>query len=150
MNKIDDLLERYWQCETSVEEERELRSLFQDGNIPEDKASFHLLFQWQQRAAGIRSAKDFIPKEQKVRKVDFYSLLKIAAVAIIFFTFGIGFYTHYHQSRKVDQILSETYSDPQEAVKETEEVVAKVSSLLLKIEEHQQSRQDSLSIKVTE
>ena len=31
---IEQLLERYWQCETSLEEESELRAFFSEGEIP--------------------------------------------------------------------------------------------------------------------
>ena len=33
-NYIEQLLERYWQCETSVEEEAQLRSFFRDEDVP--------------------------------------------------------------------------------------------------------------------
>ena len=31
---IEQLLERYWQCETSLEEESELRSFFSEEEVP--------------------------------------------------------------------------------------------------------------------
>jgi hypothetical protein len=34
-NKIEALLNKYWNCETSLEEEQQLRDYFKQGNIPE-------------------------------------------------------------------------------------------------------------------
>jgi hypothetical protein len=146
MNRIEDLLNRYWQCETSVEEERELRRYFAGGNIPDDIAQYNALFAWQSQAASIKTEKTISLPAKKMPRIGFYSIIKVAAIVLIFLTIGTGFYTHYQQSSKVDQVLSETYSDPQDAIRETEEVVAKVSSLLLQIEEANKSETDSLAI----
>ncbi len=34
-NRIEELLTRYWECETTLEEERELKAFFQSGNVPD-------------------------------------------------------------------------------------------------------------------
>lgn len=145
MNRIEEILERYWQCETSIEEERELRRYFSEGDIPQDIISYRALFAWREQASSQTMDKDVIPAGKKGIKIGFYPLMKVAAIALILLTIGIGFYTHYHQSQKVDRILSETYTDPQEAIKETDEVVAKISSLLREIEEHK-NQPDSIVI----
>lgn len=146
MNRIQELLERYWQCETSIEEEKELRAYFSGGTIPEDMASYLPLFDWKEQQAGMILEKEpQLPKEKKTR-MTFYSLLKVAAVILIFLSLGIGIQTHYQQDKKIDQILSESFTDPQEAVRETEEIVAKVSSLLRQIEEQNKQKADSLLI----
>lgn len=45
---IDELLRRYWQCETSLEEEVELRSFFSEGNvIPSHLEKYRSLFLYQ-------------------------------------------------------------------------------------------------------
>lgn len=146
MNRIQELLERYWQCESSIEEERELRRYFSGGSIPEGMASYQPLFDWKEQQTALVSEKALsLPKEKKTQ-ISFYSLLKVAAVVLIFLSLGIGIQTHYQQDKKIDQILSETFTDPQEAVKETEEIVAKVSSLLRQIEEQNKQKTDSLLI----
>jgi hypothetical protein len=43
-NQIGDLLERYWKCETSLEEEQALRSYFQGDHIPADMQEAARLF----------------------------------------------------------------------------------------------------------
>ena len=45
---IEQLLERYWQCETSLEEESELRAFFSEGEIPAHLLQYRDLFVYQQ------------------------------------------------------------------------------------------------------
>ena len=44
--KIEELLNRYWNCETSLEEEAQLREYFQTGNVPEEQKEAASLFQY--------------------------------------------------------------------------------------------------------
>lgn len=44
--KIEELLNRYWNCETSLEEEAQLREYFQGGNVPLDQKEAAALFQY--------------------------------------------------------------------------------------------------------
>lgn len=52
---IELLLERYWQCETSVEEESQLRDYFSKGEVPAHLLRYKDLFVYQQvqREAGL-------------------------------------------------------------------------------------------------
>ena len=42
--RIEDLLEKYWSCETSIEEEEELRAFYTKQEIPEPFSRFKTLF----------------------------------------------------------------------------------------------------------
>src|SRR5688572_17194766 len=44
-NRIEELLSKYWNCETSLEEEQQLREYFKGGDVPE---------QWKETAALFR------------------------------------------------------------------------------------------------
>lgn len=44
---INQLLERYWKCETSLEEEDILRSFFSQGNIPAELKRYQPLFAYE-------------------------------------------------------------------------------------------------------
>ena len=52
---IEQLLERYWQCETSLEEESELRSFFSEEEVPAHLLRYKELFVYQtvQQEAGL-------------------------------------------------------------------------------------------------
>lgn len=45
---IEQLLERYWQCETSVEEESRLRDFFSKEDVPAHLLRYKNLFVYQQ------------------------------------------------------------------------------------------------------
>ena len=45
---IEQLLERYWQCETSLEEEAQLRAFFTKGDVPGHLLRYKDLFVYQQ------------------------------------------------------------------------------------------------------
>ncbi len=45
---IEQLLERYWNCETSVEEEQILRTFFSQDNVPDGLKMYRDLFVYQQ------------------------------------------------------------------------------------------------------
>lgn len=48
---IEQLLERYWQCETSLEEENILRAFFSQKDVPEELSKYRPLFAYEQKAA---------------------------------------------------------------------------------------------------
>ena len=44
---IEQLLERYWQCETSLEDEAELRAFFSGSDVPKHLLRYKDLFVYQ-------------------------------------------------------------------------------------------------------
>ena len=46
---IEQLLERYWQCETTLQEESILRSFFSQDEIPAELEQYKALFAMQQQ-----------------------------------------------------------------------------------------------------
>lgn len=56
---IEQLLERYWDCETSVEEERILRDFFAQAEVPAHLAAYKSLFDYQRAEAQVSLSEDF-------------------------------------------------------------------------------------------
>lgn len=56
---IEQLLERYWDCETSVEEERILRDFFAQAEVPAHLAAYKSLFDYQRAEAEAGLSEDF-------------------------------------------------------------------------------------------
>ncbi len=56
---IEQLLERYWQCETSLEEESELRAFFSSEKVPAHLLRYRDLFVYQQVQQEAGLGKDF-------------------------------------------------------------------------------------------
>ena len=73
---IEQLLERYWQCETSVEEEATLRDFFAKEEVPAHLLRYKNLFVYQQVQQEVGLTSRFIP------------LFKAAAVIAIILSLG--------------------------------------------------------------
>lgn len=56
---IEQLLERYWACETTLEEEQILRSFFRQESIPAHLLRYRSLFAWQEAEKEVGLGKDF-------------------------------------------------------------------------------------------
>ncbi len=97
---IEQLLERYWNCETSVEEEQILRIFFQQKELPAHLRRYRSLFTYQEAASEVKLGEDFDKKVLaeierpvvKARKLTLYTrfmpLFKAAAMMILLFTLG--------------------------------------------------------------
>jgi len=140
-NNFHSLLERYWQGETSLEEERLLRDFFSEDSVPEELAIYKPLFVWKNQQKAIRATfvRPAFPK--KTLKPSYYSVMKIAASVLIVLMFGIGVYTHYRQEQLMEQLFSESASDAWDARKDTIDVMAKT---LLQLSSEQIQEEDSL------
>jgi len=57
--RIRALLEKYWQAETSVEEERVLAEFFRQPEIPVDLEPVRGMFEWREEEAGLKPGADF-------------------------------------------------------------------------------------------
>ena len=98
---IEQLLERYWQCETSLQEEAELRTFFASENIPEHLLRYRDLFIYQQLQQDEHLGEDFdkrilaLTEEVpvvKARRISltqrFMPLFKAAAALALVLTMG--------------------------------------------------------------
>lgn len=56
---IEQLLERYWECETSEAEESILRTFFSQKDIPAELKRYEALFKYEQREAEVHLSNDF-------------------------------------------------------------------------------------------
>lgn len=56
---IEQLLERYWECETSEAEESILRTFFSQKDIPAELKRYEALFKYEQREAEVHRSNDF-------------------------------------------------------------------------------------------
>jgi hypothetical protein len=143
--KIKQLLEQYWQGETSLEDEKLLREFFLGNTVPEELKKYTSLFAWKNKQQEITTNNKqlIIPRKRVIHS--FYPALKIAASVLIVMVFGISVYTHYQQEKFMDKVFSETTVESPEAVRDSGDVVAKASSVLV-IPERVQMIEDSLRI----
>ncbi len=98
---IEQLLERYWDCETTIEEEQILRAFFHQEDVPSNLIQYKPLFVYQKEQKSILLGEEFDKKmlgliEKPVVKAQkltiyrrFAPLFKAAAMIAIILTVGV-------------------------------------------------------------
>jgi hypothetical protein len=134
-NKIKVLLEKYWNCETTLEEESLLQNYLSGTDIPEDLKEFTPLFQYykSQRAMKVsegfedRVIDDIQSKEKKGKHKYLHIYYKVAAAVIL-----ILFFVTIHQRfiavrEKATVMVQDTFENPEKALEETKKALLLVS-----------------------
>ncbi|WP_308755474.1 hypothetical protein [uncultured Bacteroides sp.] len=97
---IEQLLERYWQCETSLEEEAQLRAFFTKGDVPGHLLRYKDLFVYQQLQQEEHLGADFdarvlarveapvVKARRMTLAARFMPLFKAAAVVAVVLSLG--------------------------------------------------------------
>ena len=145
-DRIEGLLDKYWACETSLEEEKELRDFFSENTVPEKFRSVAPLFDYY-NGEGEDSKLDekfseevlnIIEKDNKIiteasakrGKVValFYNISKVAAVILILMVAGYFVREEYREREdEVKPYLADTFEDPKEAFEETKKALMMIS-----------------------
>jgi hypothetical protein len=151
---IHFLLNKYWNCETSLEEEKKLQDFFSQEDIPEDLQPYIPLFRdYKESQHSIRLGDDFdkklkaaIHQKEKAKQYItiriFTPVLKIAASIAIIVTLGVGIYFLVNENRK--PYFAETYNDPKAALKDATHALEKLSEALRKGEQASKETFDKL------
>ena len=132
--KIDELLNKYWNCETSLDEELQLREYFRGKDFPEQWKETATLFQYfdehKKKTLADGSFDDQVlqrvktPKQGKVTRL-LYNTMRIAAgVAVLV----VATWIVRVEIRKSDpQETADTYDDPKIAFEETKKALMMIS-----------------------
>lgn len=142
-DKIQELLNKYWNCETSLEEEQQLRRYFQGEGIPEqlkETESLFRYFEFQKK----KSLRDDVAFDTKVlRRLNkskqtpstrfLYSTMRIAA-GIIVLAIALLFIRNEVRKTTPKEIV-DTYDDPKLAFEETKKALLMISEGFGKAEE---------------
>lgn len=121
-DKIEILLEKYFEGETSIIEENELKDYFSSSNVAPHLEKYQPLFGYFSEAKNQKYTPE-IPRNSIKRNVTWLSLA--ASVVILL---GIGTYTYFNaNSIKENQELG-TYDDPKEAFAATQKALAMLSN----------------------
>jgi hypothetical protein len=135
LDKIENILEKYFQGETTIAEENELKEYFSSSNVAQHLEQYKPMFGYfsqvkQQKSAqvleSLAGTAKTIPLQTKKRNV---AWLSVAASAVVLL--GIG--TFYYVSQKtttavVAQSELGTYDDPEEALAATQKALALLSN----------------------
>ena len=138
--EAEDLLNRYWRCETSLEEENELRQFFLKEEVPEHLIKFQKMFQYlhDQRVAALDESFDLKLMEKindtKTRNIPRMSSTwyKVAAAVILILSLVAINRQFMVVREKATQIVEDTFNDPEKALEETKRMLLLVSEKLNK------------------
>jgi hypothetical protein len=122
INKIETLLEKYFEGVTTITEENELRSYFSSGDVAQ-----HLI-QYQHFFKGLNQSK----KEQFTRIVPFYEqkrpVLWLSIAASMVVAVGVGSYAFLNTENTPSQSDLGTYEDPKVAFEATQKALSLLSN----------------------
>ena len=150
-DRIAALMEKYWQGETSLDEERALKDFFNGPHVPEEWQNQAVFFQYLevQRQDGAPGDNEIIamlkgmepeePKRGKVIKLWLENAAKVAAVILIVVTAAVFIRQDYESKKQqLDPVLADTFEDPQKAFEETKKALMLVSQQFDKGKKHAQ------------
>ena len=131
---MEDLLKKYWDCETTLEEETQLREYFGGKNIPD---------QWKETAAMFRyfeetkkkSLNDLAfegqvihkinaPKQSKVVRLVYNTMRIAAGLAVVL---AATWFIRNEIRETTPQAVVDTYDDPKLAFEETKKALLMIS-----------------------
>lgn len=121
-NKIEVLLEKYFEGETSIAEEVELKNYFSSPNVAPHLEQYQPLFGYFSIAKEQKYAQQ-IPLHSIKRKV---AWLSIAASVVIML--GIGSYVYFNANVAKENNELGSYNDPEEALAATQKALAMLSN----------------------
>lgn len=120
--RIEIVLEKYFQGETSIAEERELKEYFSSPDVAQHLVQYKPIFVYLSLSKEHQFAQK-IPSRSKKRNVLW---LSIAASVIVML--GIGTYFYYSPVNADESKNLGTYEDPEEAFRATQQALSLLSS----------------------
>lgn len=139
---IDELIQKYWRCETSIEEERQLQEFFATNNVPEHLKESASLFKYfgQQRN---RTLTDVSFDREVLAKIQprkgrtttlLYNAMRIAAGVLVLM---VAIWLVRMEVRQTTApAMEDTYDDPRMAFEETKKALMMISKSFSTAEEH--------------
>jgi hypothetical protein len=131
LNRVEILLERYWNCVSTVEEEKELQVLLNSKDVPAELKNSAALFKYfelqQQTTLDEKFDRQIVEKikhqhSPKVRKLNtsIQNYMKVAAAVLVILAASFVFRMEFWQDEKPTMLLVEdTFKTPEEAYAET-------------------------------
>ena len=113
--QVAQLLEKYWQVETTVEEERMLAEYFQGTDVPLEWETYREVFSFYEQERGVRPGEGLEERiMEQVRPRPRLRYAWWAAAAVIVMGLGLSLYQGDRPVAKT--AYKDTYDDPQQAL----------------------------------
>lgn len=122
MHDIDNLLKKYWEGETSLEEEKQIKQVLSstDENILHSEKTMFSFFENEKK---IKFNGKLPSKGSKVIKHNFIRSISIAASIVMLFAYGTLIYTNNGIGNQ-NNIVRHEITDPDEALEITKDALA--------------------------
>ena len=126
---IEQQLEKYWNCETSLEEEQQLRAFFAREPVPEALKETASLFRYfeMQKQVGMHDPhfdKELKKKLRPAGKVVAFSMVQIARIAAgLLVVVAATFFIRQEIKKAYPEEPEDTYTDPKVAFEETKKAL---------------------------
>lgn len=132
--KIKELLDKYWEGETSLEEEGILRTYFSGEDIDDSLSAYQSLFQFQalekQRTAPSTIKLPTMQPQPRKKKNRWWLLSIAASVALVVSVSYWGMQNSSTEGEKT--VLADTYENPEEAYQEARTALLLIANKLNK------------------
>lgn len=141
LDRIENLLEKYFEAATSIAEEKELKEYFASSDVAQHLEQYKPIFGYVVQAKQEQFTATIPLTTKKRNKVVWLSVA--ASVAVLL---GVGFFTFNNDNQPKSSDLG-TYDDPEVAFRETQKALAMISENVNKgigsmdyINEYEQSK----------
>ena len=130
---IEELLQKYWNAETSLEEEQQLREFFNRDDVPQSLKETASLFRYfeMQKKVGVddssfsNNLKKKLKPEGKVISISMMQLARIAAGLVV--VIAATFFIRQEVRKAYPDEPEDTYTDPKVAFEETKKALMMIS-----------------------
>lgn len=121
LDNIEKLLEKYFEAETTIAEEKELKDYFASSDVAQHLEQYKPIFGYATQAKQEQFTAT-IPLKTKKRK----SAVWLSVAASVAVLLSVGLFTFNHYNQPVSEDLG-TYDDPEVAFRETQKALALIS-----------------------
>jgi hypothetical protein len=132
---LEQLLEKYWKCETSLEEEKALRDYFSGSAVPEAMKETAVLFRYFEserlRVTG-EEVEQYVTKEINERRggkiISMFNIYRMARIAAgVLVVVAATYFVRQEVRKSYPPEIEGTITDPQLALEETKKALMMIS-----------------------
>lgn len=121
LDRIENLLEKYFEAATSIAEEKELKNYFASSDVAQHLKQYQPIFGYATQAKQEQFTATIPLITKKRSSVVWFS---VAASVAVLLSVGLFTFNHYNQPKSNDL---GTYDDPEVAFRETQKALALIS-----------------------